>query len=1068
MRRILTRLRARLSPRVSPPPPSQSSSGDRSPAVSNARDVAINYYHVTNHYHVHASGSCDGDTPRAPCQLPDSPPGGRLLGRSPLLCDLCDRLRRRENTAVVGPAGFGKSALAGEAVRTVIGGDDLSLQASPFPDGVVLLDIYRAKGRATDIWNALAEALIGGAHPELPAHQRAECACRGRRILIIVEGAEEANGIDERCRLKELLSVCDAMNRHLILTRDSTQVCPAQAVRITQELDAAASSELFGRIAGGSIDSEIREAILARLQGHPLALTWAASLLARGDVSPQQLLGEWSRSVLPGLSDPIEARHTLKWLFERSVLSLSALERATLEAAGLLAHAEFPLEALEAALDTPTEARAALMRLVQSGLLRRSAQRDDHWHFTHILGYQFARREVGATPELQARLASWLQARLAHLLERGDYLTLPSAVLHASALLLTDENQSLWELAQFCLRNAVNRTIMAGQLSLVVQELQVVGRWMDRLPRLESQKPFWQRVRSILLERFGDAQWDQGDLGTALRSYTQSHDIRLQLISSDPNNTQWQRDLSISHDNLGDVQRALGDLGAALHAYLDEKDISEKLVRSDSRNSTWQRDLSVSYNNLGKIHFAQGDLPAALRSYSESCEIRLILARADKNREQLQWDLSVSYDNLGDIHWAQGDLAAALRNYSDSCNIRRKLASAYPLDALMQRGLSVSYNNLGDVLRAMGDVRAALSSYLDAKNILESVARSDQNSMMWQRDLSLSYNKIGEVQRTQGDLAIALQDFRESCSVLVKLVCADPHNVHWQRDLGASYGNIGDIQRDFGDLETALSSYTTSKEIAERLAFLDPRNALWQSDLGISYQNLGDLLRELGDLEAAQYFYITGKDIAEKLVRQTPDNAQWQYNLSICYSSLGDLLQDQEDFEAALRNCTDSTGILETLIQVDPRNTLWLRALSVGYNRRGNVQWAQGDLEAALRSFRDSCRIRLSLARKDADNVLWQRDLLYVLTKLSVLLEQSGFPEDALQPAADGLAISERLSRLHPDNALWLQDVRIGRSRVTRLHNTITRRRCNGGGAACSPDLRLNSCALAEAYSIPP
>ena len=446
MHGFFTWLRARLSPRAVPLPPSQSTSGGQSPAVSNADNVAIRYYHVQAPTSPDGT-SFDSDTRHIPRQLPDPPPGGRLLGRDPLVRDLCNRLKRGEPTAIVGPAGFGKSALAGEAIREVIGGDDISLQASPFSDGVVLLDIYRAKGRAAEIWNALANALIGRSHAELSARQRAELACRGRRILIIVEGAEAADGRDERCELKELLCVCDAVNRHMILTRDSTQAHPAQTVRMTEELDAAAAGELFDRIAGGSIELEIREAILARLQGHPLALTWAASLLDRGDESPQQLLREWNRSALPGLSDPIEARHTLNWLFDRSVEGLSTLERTALEAMGLLAHAQFPLEAVVAALGTETEARAALKRLVQSSLLRRSTQRDDHWRFTHILAYQFARREVGATPEVRARLASWLESTLAQLLEREDYLTLPGALLHADALLLTDQHQSLRDLA---------------------------------------------------------------------------------------------------------------------------------------------------------------------------------------------------------------------------------------------------------------------------------------------------------------------------------------------------------------------------------------------------------------------------------------------------------------------------------------------------------------------------------------------------------------------------------------------------------------------------------------------
>jgi hypothetical protein len=39
--------------------------------------------------------------------------------------------------------------------------------------------------------------------------------------------------------------------------------------------------------------------VLGRLQGHPLALTWAASLLARRDESPPRLLAEWDGVEVP-------------------------------------------------------------------------------------------------------------------------------------------------------------------------------------------------------------------------------------------------------------------------------------------------------------------------------------------------------------------------------------------------------------------------------------------------------------------------------------------------------------------------------------------------------------------------------------------------------------------------------------------------------------------------------------------------------------------------------------------------------------------------------------------------
>ena len=97
------------------------------------------------------------ESPRAPCEVP--PAAERHFGRPAELRRLTERLRAGRNAAVIGPAGMGKTALAAEAVRAVV--TPATLSASPFPDGVVFLDLYTFRGQAEPAWNNLANALAG-------------------------------------------------------------------------------------------------------------------------------------------------------------------------------------------------------------------------------------------------------------------------------------------------------------------------------------------------------------------------------------------------------------------------------------------------------------------------------------------------------------------------------------------------------------------------------------------------------------------------------------------------------------------------------------------------------------------------------------------------------------------------------------------------------------------------------------------------------------------------------------------------------------------------------------------
>ncbi|MDZ7859043.1 hypothetical protein [Sphaerotilus sp.] len=64
--------------------------------------------------------------------------------------------------------------------------------------------------------------------------QRATEACRGRRVLVVIEGAEEADGQASRADLPARLSVLSPEGRTLVLTRSSAQVLPAQTVSLVQ------------------------------------------------------------------------------------------------------------------------------------------------------------------------------------------------------------------------------------------------------------------------------------------------------------------------------------------------------------------------------------------------------------------------------------------------------------------------------------------------------------------------------------------------------------------------------------------------------------------------------------------------------------------------------------------------------------------------------------------------------------------------------------------------------------------------------------------------------------------
>ncbi len=491
---------------------------------------------------------------RIPRELP--PAADEYFGRRTELEQLIGRLRSGKNTAVVGPAGLGKTALAAEAVREVVGKTAVTLACSPYPDGVVFLDLYKDRGQAEPAWNNLANALEGaGFMGTSPARDRATEACRARSILVIIEGGEEASANEGRASIPELSSVLSPQNRWLLMTRDSRQANPAESVELKEALQPGDAAGLLDSLTKGRVTGAIRGRVLALLEGHPLALNWAGNLLARDDDDPRHLADDWQAGGLARLSDPKNAGHTLQWLFNRSVRGLDGTAQRLLAAAGLLARAPFPLAAMMAALPDQSEAsaREALKSLIHSGLLRRSGEAD-HWELTHVLGYSFARKETGSDPELRDSLGRWLSAQIAEVLAGGrgrEGALLPHALEHGAALLHTDDDQRLWvPLARDLLYDVSDRLEALGRLDLVGLALGAVEDWLKRFPEIKAQQPYWLRERSILINDQGDMLRDQGDLAGALSAFSQSLDVSRRQARADPDppNAAWLRDLCIRHN----------------------------------------------------------------------------------------------------------------------------------------------------------------------------------------------------------------------------------------------------------------------------------------------------------------------------------------------------------------------------------------------------------------------------------------------------------------------------------------------------------------------------------------
>jgi tetratricopeptide (TPR) repeat protein len=645
-----------------------------------------------------------------PCDLPLA--ASRFVGRAEALVDLVRRLRAGQHATVVGTAGFGKTALAAAALRAVVGDEAQHLATSPWPDGIVGLDLYVHQGRAEAAWHALADR-VGGADflRDRGSSDRAAEALRDRRLLIVVEGAEQADGVAGRISLPELQRPLGATCRWLVLTRLQTQADPTQRVWLQDQLSDAEAAALLDEFTGQALKPDLRSAVLALLQGHPLALTWAGKLLARGDEDPGWLVREWQATALPSLADPVEGRKTLEWLFGRSASRLDPAAVEVMSVMACLAPTPVPRAALQAALPfarglepglEPQALRASLRQLVQQGLLRAvtGLANGPHWQFGHALAYGYARQQHPAAAAHRDALSAWLGPHLQQSLTptqgEADIQAVSSGIEHAQALLQGAPSEAVWSaLRRPLLYDIRDRLVALGWSVQVESCLAAVAAALETWPADAAHREGIEpedidRERAVLGNRRADLLLQRGDLGGAEQAYRASLAVAERLAKADPSNAQWQRDLSVSQIYIGQVLSAQGDLGGAEQAYRASLAVRERLAKADPSNAQWQRDLSVSQNKIGEVLSAQGDLGGAEQAYRASLAVRERLAKADPSNAQWQRDLSFVLTALAELSEHAGRRSDALEFARRGLVIDQQLAGLDPLNVVWQKDMAVS------------------------------------------------------------------------------------------------------------------------------------------------------------------------------------------------------------------------------------------------------------------------------------------------------------------------------------------------------------------------------------------
>ena len=431
---------------------------------------------------------------------------------------------------ICGPGGMGKTALVAEVLWTLAPGESPPLS---FSDGIVFHSFY-GRPEAAVALEQLARTF--GEDPLPTPAQAAQRALSGKRSLLVLDGAEEAEN------LEQVLAVCASCAVLVTSRRRSDAADPAFLLDLQRLLPDDAVAVVQAWQAQRRIDQAVIERICQLIGGLPLALRLVGNYLALHQDEADEYLAWLEEDLFEALNQGSTTRRSVPVLLERSVARLQPDARSVLSMIGLLALAPFERELIAGVLElAPRAASRALGAVVAYGLL---VQVGTAYEVSHPLIHTYARQVLlaGQDATQQRALVERLITVLAeHFPEvtHTNWASCERLVPHIQACaLLIEQHQVMRKEAASLLNQA--------------------GWYLRERARYEQAEPLYQRALTIREQALGA---DHPDTATSLNNLATLYQYQGKYEQAEP---LLQRALTIREKVLGadhsDTASSLNDL----------------------------------------------------------------------------------------------------------------------------------------------------------------------------------------------------------------------------------------------------------------------------------------------------------------------------------------------------------------------------------------------------------------------------------------------------------------------------------------------------------------------------
>jgi len=604
---------------------------------------------------------------------------------------IIENLKPDNVVTLCGPAGIGKSALASKAIHEIFSGDK---PPTLFPDGILQYDFYRDPS----VQNALEDiALSLGEEPRPTPFTAAQRALAGRKCLILLDGAEEADYL-------QLILDAVGNNGVLITSRNNDD-----AVDDWYDIEILKLNEAVKLLLSWSninIDNNNKDVyqICELIGGLPLAIRIAGRYIHRKKKKSADYL-EWLKSTpLDALDHGKRKLESVPILLKRSLEQVSEDAVNILGIAGILAFASFSKDIIQKAMpDTFIE--KLLDELIGYGLLDRVEER---FVITHALIHTYARKNHKPDDGIVERVSEYYVSYVREYSEQGGevYAIIDMERAHIMRIMEECKAREIWQ-----------RIIDLVQV--IDSYLHTCGYWTKRLNALQLGLEAARNLNSHKNEgEFlifqGLTYSNLGKVEDAINYYEEALNIS--------KSTGDKHIESLVMGCLGFAYKKLCNIGKAINYYEKALIINREISENKQNECMWLEHLGTAYSDLGQIE-------KAIQYYEQALIVRKECGFKDDGT--IWGNLGIEYNKLGQIE-------KAIEYYEQTLVISRELGHRLNECAFLGN-IGIAYKDLGRLEKAIECHEKALSISFEIKS------RHEESKNL--NNLGLVYKNLGQIEK---------------------------------------------------------------------------------------------------------------------------------------------------------------------------------------------------------------------------------------------------------------------------------------------------------------------------------